>query len=803
MIRFLMAALILLMGNQAFSKGDGAVSGRIYDNVAKVPLPFATISVLSDQILVTGAVSDDQGRFSIDGIEEGRYNISVSFIGYQTEEVPLVIGKLNKVFDLGRIYLDPLTENIDEVTVTARKEILSSGLDKKSFDMNQNISQSGGSVVEAMRNLPGITVDPEGRVLLRGSDKVTVLIDGKRSSLTGFGNQKGLDNIPASNVERIEIINNPSARYDSQGMAGIINIIYKKEKEAGFNGEAGFNFGLGEMTSRRSNLPRIMAKYGFTPKYSPYINLNYRTPKLNFFLQGDGVVRKKVNSNEFITRQYVDGNPGIISQFLENRSQQEYNIKSGFDWFLDKHNTLTLFALFQDEYHIDRGHVPYDYITDGIRKRFWTWAEDENTRFINYAANYRHAFAQSGHELEASFLFTKGGENELFPFTDSSAVRQSVDETHLLVDEIVSQFKMDYVKPLKRGRIELGSELQLRDIPISYKIRPGVNSILDPDLGNWSKYQEDVYSVYANLVRESEKLDIEGGLRVEETLTKYDIDPDNIYYTRDDSYNEFSLFPNVRLTLKMNGKNKLSAFYNRRVDRPGEFELRPFPKYDDPEILKTGNPYLRPQYTTTFELAYKRSRENGSYYLSGFYRRITDIFSRIYTIDERTTETVINTIPQNLGEGENLGLEFSFDQKINLVWNMNGSFLWYENRISAFEGTSIYPYLQPFSFKETISNSWNVKLNNSFKLPGNTEVQATAIYYAPDIIPQGKVEDRFTFDIGAKKVSKTGKLEYMLSATDLFNTFGIRKTIDGKGFKLISENYYETQVVIVGLKYKF
>ena len=555
MRKFLLAALLLLMGNQALSKGDGVVAGRIYDNVGKTPLPFATISVLSDQVLVTGAVADDMGRFTIDGIEEGRYNITVSFIGYQTEAVPLVIGKLNTVFDLGRIYLDPLTENIDEVTVAARKEILSSGLDKKSFDMNRNISQSGGSILEAMRNLPGITVDPEGRVLLRGSDKVTVLIDGKRSSLTGFGNQKGLDNVPASNVESIEIINNPSARYDSQGMAGIINIIYKKEKEAGFNGEAGFNFGLGEMTSRKSNLPRIMDKYGFTPKYSPYINLNYRTQKVNFFLQGDGIVRRKVNTNEFTTRNYTDGSPGIISQFLENRSQQEYNIKSGFDWFLDKHNTLTLFALFQDEYHIDRGHVPYDYLSNGIRKRFWTWAEDENTRFINYAANYRHTFAQPGHELEASFLYTKGGENELFPFTDSRAVRKSVDETHLLVDEIVTQFKMDYVRPLKRGRIELGSELQLRDIPISYKIRPGINSILDPDLGDWSEYQEDVYSVYANLVRESEKLDIEGGLRMEETLIRYNIDPDNIYYTRDDSYDEFSFFPNVRLTFKMNEKN--------------------------------------------------------------------------------------------------------------------------------------------------------------------------------------------------------------------------------------------------------
>lgn len=793
----------ILFTLQISAKGDGVISGRLFDNSTKEPLPFATVTINAGEKMVAGTVSGEDGRFNIDGIDEGEYLVVCSFIGYKQAEIPLLAGKLNTIFDLGRIFLEPASENIDEVIISAKREIVSSGLDKKTFNIENNISQSGGSVLDAMRNLPGITIDQEGKVLLRGSDKVSVLMDGKQSSLTGFGNQKGLENIPASNIERIEIINNPSAKYDAKGMAGIINIIYKKEKETGFNGDVGLNVGLGELTTRKNNLPNIMDKYAFTPKLNPSVSLNYRTKKVNLFLQSDGIVRRKVNTNEFSTREYTDGTPAIESQFLENRSQQEYNIKSGFDWFIDDNNTLTLFALFQDEYHIDRGDVPYDYVSTGIRKRLWTWAEDENTRFINYAANFTHKFAEPGHELEAGFLYTKGGEDELFPFTDSSEVRVSTDETHLLVDEIITDFNMDYVKPLRAGRVELGTKIQFRKIPISYKINPGQNSIIDPNLGEWSEYNEDIVALYGNYVYESKKTEIEAGLRVENSMVKYDIDPANIYYTKNDDYNYFSFFPSIRLTRKMNDNNKLSVFFNRRVDRPGEFELRPFPKYDDPEILKTGNPYLRPQFTTSIELSYKTNWKNGSVYISGFYRSINDIFSRVYTNDTTAATTVVNAIPQNIGEGSNLGFELGFEQTITKFWDVNGSLMWYQNQINAFSGTSIYPYPQPFSFDKTSANTWNFKLNNEIALSEETELQVTAIYYAPDIIPQGETDSRFSFDLGLKKKVFEGKGEITLAATDLFNTFGIRKTIYGNGFTLNAENYYETQVVTVGMKYKF
>lgn len=804
MKKLILIPLLFFSFLQAFAQQEATVSGKILDADTEEPLPHATITLTDqkDKKMVAGAIADEEGMFVFKGVPMGDYLVSVSFIGYNAKEIPLLIGELNHAFDLGKIRLEVSRQELDEVSVTAKREIVSSSLDKKSFALDENISQSGGSVLDAMRNLPGITIDPEGMVLLRGSDNVSVLIDGKSSSLTGFGNQKGLGNIPASNIERIEIINNPSAKYNAAGMAGIVNIIYKKEKESGWNGEVGFTTGVGELTRRKKNLPNISEKYAFTPKLNPNLSLNYRTGKVNIFLQADGITRKKVNANEFTQRNYTDGSTDISSQFLENRTQSLYNIKSGLDWNINQNNTLTLFALRQYEEHVDLGDVPYDNMETGERRRLWLWREDEQTKFINYSANFTHRFEQPGHELNITYLYTGGGEDELFSFTDSSATRQSDDATHLVVNEYVHNISLDYVKPLSAGRIELGSKISLRDIPITYLVYPGQNSILDPNLGEWSKYTEDIFAFYGNYIWQKADYEIEAGMRFEPTFVQYSLDPDNAYYSNT-SYQYFPLFPNIRLTRNLNEKNTLSLFYNRRVDRPGEFEVRPFPKYDDPEILKTGNPALRPQFTQNFEVAYKRFWDKGSAYAALFYRRIDGIISRVYTTDAQSADAIINNIPQNLGKGLNLGLELVYDQKVTNQWNLNANLNWYRNHINAFSGTHVYPYAQPFEFDESSTYTWNLKVNSNLTFGKGWDFQLTSVYYAPDIIPQGRIRDRYSLDLGLKRKIWNNKAEVWLAATDLLNTFQIEREIKGENFNLTAFNYYETQVITLGFKYKF
>jgi len=805
MKKSVISILFLFYFIRIFSQSDAVVSGRIFDKATSEPLSFASVSIynISNGKLLTGAMTDESGRFTITAIPQGDYSVTCSFIGYSQKKIPLLVGRLNKNFDLGKIELEPEARSLDEVVIASNKNLVSSMADKKSYDIAGNISQAGGSVLDVMRNLPGITVDQEGKMELRGSDKVTVLIDGRQSSLTGYGNQKGLSTIPASNIEKIEIINNPSAKYDASGMAGIINIIYKKENKSGFNGDAGLSLGVGALTKRKEDLPTDLGSYSLNHKITPSLNLNYRTGKLNLFLQSEVLNQRKLPNNEFTTRYYDDGR-ATVSQVPENRKQTQYIFKGGADLNLDDNNTLTFSMIYDYESHHDSAQVPYIDMLTSTRYRYWSWLEYEITGFMNYSLVWKHKFAEPGHELSASTQYTKGWEDESYHLNDSSEIRISDDFTHILATEHTWNMMVDYVKPLKNGRLEAGTKIQVRRIPVTYTVENGPQTIIYPGLGDWSDWGEDTYAGYLNWIFESRKIDIEAGLRGEQTNAFYDLDPDNIYYPQNDDYHYFKLYPNIRLTYKINENNSLSAFFNKRVDRPGEPELRVFPKYDDPELLKVGNPYLRPQFTTTFELAYKLRWESGSISMAGYYKTINDPYTRIYGIDTTNTDyDVVNKIYSNVGSATNRGVEIILNQTIAKFWKLTGSVNWYSNTIDPYTGTLLFPYQRPFTIEKTTDNSADIKLNNQFTFWENFQIQLTALYYTPKNIPQGKQMERSSIDLGVKTKVLKDKGEITCSFSDIFNNFGIRQDISGEGFTAVYENYYETQILTVGFKYKF
>lgn len=806
MKRTILAVTILLIVSQAFSQNNATVSGRVFDHASKQPLPFANISVTVNpggQILTRTAANED-GRFVIEKVPQANYLVVISFIGYSELKISLLVGNLNTVFDLGRIELTAQDANIEEVTVEAKKAISSANFEKKSFDISNNFAQSGGSVMDVMKTMPGVTVSQDGKVILRGSDKVVVLMDGKQSSLTGYGNQKGLDNIPASNIERIEIINNPSAKYDATGMAGIINIIYKKGNKSGLNGDVGLSFGIGALTKPKDDLPTRLGSYDFNPKYSPGLNLNYKTKKLNYFLQSEVLRQKRLPNNEFTARNYTDGRK-IVSQVPENRTQTHYIFNGGIDWTINENNAIIFSGIYDWEKHIDTAQVPFIEMSTGLRQRYWTWKEVEITGYMNYAVNFKHKFIQPGHELRINAQYTKGWEDEGYHLNDSSAIRpQGSDATHILATEHTSNISLDYVKPLRSGRFETGLKLQNRTLPVEYTITPGENSIIYPGMGDWSDWGENIYAVYANYVLEKSKYDIEAGLRTEHTKVFYDIAPENIYYKQNDSYSYLELFPNIRLTYKLDASNTISAYFNRRVDRPGEAELRIFPKYDDPEMLKVGNPYLRPQFTKAFELAYKHLWNSGSVFVSGYFRLIKDPFMRVYSMDNSNPQyDIVNKIYQNTGSSTNTGLELLLSQQASKIWKLSGSINLYGNVVDAYKGTLLFPYERPFYIEETSDFTWDFKVNNQITLPLQLQLQLTGVYYGPKNLPQGKQWARSSVDAGLKKVAFKGKGEITFSASDIFNNFGIRQEFKEAGFSALYENYYETQVFRVGMKYKF
>lgn len=795
---------ILIIFSVFTARGQTAsitLSGTVREPQNKAVLPFVNVTLLTptDSAFVTGAITDEAGLFSIASVKPGNYLLKVTYIGYQTSVLPVLVGQLSEFLNLGTIELIGEVTQLSEVVVTAQQEAIASTMDKKTFTLAENISQSGGSALEAMKNLPGVTVGDEGQVQLRGSSQVMVLIDGKQTALTGFGGQSGLDNIPASAIDRIEIINNPSAKFDANGNAGIINIIYKKEKKEGFNGKVGLATAVGALWEKRENYPTIRPQYRNTPKINPSLSLNYRKNKVNLFFQGDNLYTQTLNKNEFADRFYDDGTV-IRQQLKRNRNTNIVTGKAGIDWYADPNNTITVSGLFSSEKIIDRGDEPFFNGSLSERLRLWEFLEDELKTTVTASANWQHKFKQPGRSLNLGFNYTFHREDEKYFFNNILPTYTGFDSFKLLSDEHVGDLTFDYVQPLRYGRVEAGAKLRRRNIPTNMQFFPGLNSPLDTSAGGRATYSEWIPALYGNYIFESRHIEVEAGLRVEYVDLRYEVDPNHNTY-KSDGYQYGQPFPNLRLTYKLTENNRLSLFYTRRVDRPNEVDIRIFPKYDDAEIIKVGNPGLRPQFTTSYELGYKTAWNGGYFYSAAYHKAMQSTITRIASIVPGST--LIYNIFQNAGRSRMTGVEVVLSQNFNKWATVNLNLNGYRNTIDAFSVVNRYPVLNTFSAGGQQLVSGNVKLNGLFHLPWQLDAQLTAIYLAPDLVPQGRIDSRFSVDVGLKKAVQKGKGELFLNATDIANTLRIRRSVQGDGFRYVSTDYYETQVVRVGYGYKF
>ncbi|MNH86771.1 vitamin B12/cobalamin outer membrane transporter [compost metagenome] len=776
------------------------LSGIIKNKTDKLAIQYVNVVVKSDKdgAFIAGTMTNDEGRFTISKIKPGNYQLNISFTGFGDKKQSLFVGSLSEFLDIPTIELEERSIALEGVTVTAQAGHVSNKLDKKIYSVADNISQTGGSVLQTMQNLPGITVQ-DGKVQLRGNDKVTVLIDGKQTALTGFGSQSGLDNLPSSAIDKIEIINNPSSKYDANGNAGIINIIMKKSNQNGFNGKVGFSSGLGSLWIRKENLPTIRPQYTLTPKINPSVSLNYRKDKVNIFIQADNLYTQTLNKNEFVTRKYEDGTI-INSQLKRNRNTNFLTTKAGIDWHIDEQNNLTISGMYGSERIIDRGDQPFFNADISTRLRLWQFLEDELKTTAMATTSYQHKFKDAGHLLNVGFNYTFHREDEKYFYDNYLPSSKGTDSFKLLSDEQVYDVNVDYIKPLKYGRIETGIKVRNRNIPTNMEFKPGANSVLDMDAGGWANYKELIQAVYGNYVFENEKWEAELGLRLEYVKIQYDVNPNHNTY-KSDGYNYTQPFPNMRLAYKLNDNNKLSAFYNRRVDRPNEVDIRIFPKYDDAEIIKVGNPGLRPQFTNSVELGYKNTWSKGYFYAAMYHRFADGTITRISST--LPDSKLIYAVFQNAGKSFNTGIETILNQKVSSIYSFNINGNLYRNQINAFTVENLYPEPNTFSADRQTALSGNLKFNNMFRFARGWDGQITAIYLAPDIIPQGKIQSRFSIDAGLKKSVQKGKGELFFNATDLLNTMVIKRKIDGIGFNYTSHDYYETQVLRLGYNYKF
>ncbi|MGC4057406.1 MAG: TonB-dependent receptor [Chitinophagaceae bacterium] len=793
--------VLILSGPSSLAQvQDVTISGTVKNSSDKANLPYAYVVLkrAADTVFVSGTTTDESGRFTLSGIKPGNYRIEYTYPGFAPLHQPLFVGSLSPVLELSAAGLQESGAVLREVQVNGTKIPVRNAMDKKTYSVADNISQAGASVLQSMQNLPGITVQ-DGKVQLRGSDKVAVLIDGRQTALTGFGTQYGLDNIPASAIDKIEIINNPSAKYDANGNAGIINIIMKKSDEAGLSGKAGFTTGAGALWVKKQNLPMIRPQYTVTPKINPSLSLNYRHKKVNVFLQADNLYTQTLNKNEFVTRTYDDGTI-IHSQLKRNRNTNFLNTKAGVDWNINDFNTLTVSGLYGSEKITDHGDEPFFNGDMSQRIRLWQFLEDELKTTVMGTASLQHRFRQPGHLLHVGFNYTFHREDEKYYYDNYLTGSTGTDAFRLLSDERVYDFSADYVRPFQYGRLEAGVKLRDRNIPTDMHFIPGQNSVLDSNAGGWATYRELIPAVYGNYVIERPEWEAELGMRVEYVRIQYDVNPGHNTY-KSDGYNYTQPFPNLRLAYKTGDNGRLSLSYNRRVDRPAEVDIRIFPKYDDAEIIKVGNPGLRPQFTNSLELGYRHTWNGGYVYGAAYHRFADGTITRISAIVPGST--LVYAVFQNAGKSYNTGAELVWDQKISKSYSVSVNGNVYRNQINAFSVINEYPQPTPFSAPTQTMFSGNLKLNNKFHLAHGVDAQLTAVYLAPDIVPQARTGARFTLDAGAKKKIQKGRGELFINATDLLNTMVIRKQVAGVGFRYTSDDYYETQVIRIGYNYKF
>jgi outer membrane receptor protein involved in Fe transport len=456
-------------------------------------------------------------------------------------------------------------------------------------------------------------------------------------------------------------------------------------------------------------------------------------------------------------------------------------------------------GLFNREKILDNGDNPYFDGTLENRYRLWQFLEDEVKYTAFGTAVMRHRFRQPGHTLAFTGTYSFHREDEKYFFTNTLPSFVGTDAFALISDEHVVELSADYVKPLRQGRVEAGFKGRYRSIPVDMQFFAGQNSPIDTGAGGWATYRETIPAIYGTYVFESERIELEGGLRVEGVHVNYDVNPDHNTY-KSDGYRYFQPFPSLRAAYKFDESNKLSLFFNRRVDRPNEVDIRIFPKYDEPELIKVGNPALQPQYSTSAELGFRTGWRTGSFYAAAFHRIVDGTITRIAT--QAPGSPLLYNVFQNAGRSWSTGSEVVWQQSVSRRVSLGANAGAYRRTIGAFSVVNRYPVPTPYSAPRQQLTSGNAKGNAVITLPGDFQTQLSGLYAAPDLLPQGRVGSRFSLDAGLKKGVQRGRGEIVVNATDLLNTNHPRRTIRGTDFTFESTDYLETQVIRVGYNWK-
>ncbi|MCT8340092.1 TonB-dependent receptor [Flavobacteriaceae bacterium TK19130] len=762
---------------------SGTISGTVMDKNLNEPLPYVTVAIktLSGGI-ITGGVTDDNGVFKIEKVPEGKSQVSIQFIGYTpyVTEVEISSGNLN--IDLGIIYLEENVDSLDEVTVVAERSTIEQKLDRKVVNVGKDLTTAGPTASDIMNNLPSVSVDQQtGALSLRGNQNVRVMVDGK---LTNVPVAQLLRQIPSTSIKQIELITNPSAKYNPEGMSGIINIILHKNVNIGFNGNA--NVGL---------------TYEEQPKFNSSIDMNYRNGKLNFY----GNWGHNTSKNENYGRVFrPDENSEQFFEFLDDRTSNLFKV--GVDYYLNDTNTISFFTnqnIFEGSTIGETDILYYDMPS---RNQFQFFDSASENRSSQYNFNYKLDLNDEGHnlELEADYNEFTNDEIAKFRFQGASPIGNYND--FVATDRNRLTVNLDYVNPLSEtAKLEAGLEARLFESNIDYastgQTFNSAGALIDtPDTD--FEYNRDIYSAYVTYGKSYDKWSFQAGARFETVEVKADTNTVRAF-TND----YIQVYPSAYVTYTPTEKNQFQVSYSRRVDRPGLGQVNPIREWSTPLISSFGNTQLEPQFTNSVEANYTRNLEKGSITGGIFYRMIEDEINRAVFVDRTDLNKVILTY-DNFSNTSAYGVEVSGNYRPFKWWNFNASFDLYTQTqkgiTERLDTTTENPTATDIisEMVQVDNTAWNFRMINNFKVTEALTLSAFGFYRGANQNLQFDVDPMYFVNVGARYSLWEGRGTFSVNYNDIFDT--MRFAFDGtRPYAQIGEFNWESNTVFVGLSYRF
>lgn len=747
MNRFILTCLIFFTALAAFAQG--AVKGRVLDRQSNEALPYVNVRVsqagASDKT-VKAAITDVKGHFSISGLSDGSYVLTVSMMGYKNLTRSFTISPRNRAVSYGALYIGEDHKALKEVTVTGQRSQMKLEVDRKSFTVDQVLAAAGGSASDLLENIPSVEVTTDGEISLRGNTSVEVWINGKASGLTTDNRAEILQQIPAESIERVEVIDNPSAKYSPEGSAGIINIILKRDRKAGYYGSlrAGVNTAGGWNTSGNIN-------YSSGP-LDAYANLGYR--------------RRKSTGGALSEQTYLGSNTYQNYESDSKRKGGNLFARAGLTWHVTKKDELSLSGMTMQGERDNLSTTPYRYGTIGApsdsRVMFRRNTGEGDMRMYHAELGYIHSFADN-HKLDINVSFDRWKNDDDNYYQDSTTyydqplpVEYSWQYRPMFINNRSWEVKADYENQLtERLKLEAGynGRFSHENTPQEAWADPtswdGAAMTEDRDYFNRFIYDMDVHAVYATLNAKLGRFGVMAGLRGEYWKVKtdsYSWEQEHDPALRDPSFSKdyFQLFPSLFLNYSLTETSQLQLNYTRRLRRPWGGQLNSFRNTRDASMVSFGNPELTPEYTNSFSLNYLKTWTDHTLSFGTYYRPTTDVIQQVRYMEDG----VVYSTSENVAKSQSAGVELILKDKLWRLLDLTTTVNAYYYKL---DGFSYVINDQVVTGRPDENFSWDARLLASIILPYDISFQATGNYRSRSVITQGYRKPNASLDLGLRK----------------------------------------------------